>query len=120
MQATVGSGGQVVEWAVKLRQFDEAGRLDRLFDEGKLSADDCARLGAEIARVEERLAVADPQAGWGTPDAFAATVALNLDQIREPRPQAASRADSLQAWIAAELARLGHAFAARVAAGKIR
>ena len=119
-QATVDGAGPPVEWAVKLRQFDEAGRLDRLFDEKKLSADDCERLGAEIAHAEEWLAVADPQACWGTPDAFTATVAVNLDQVREARPQAASRADSLQAWIAAEVARLGPAIKARVAAGKIR
>lgn len=119
-EATVDGVGQPVEWAVKLRQFDEAGRLDRLFDEKKLTADDCERLGAEIARDEERLAVADPRAGWGTPDAFATTVAMNLDQLRRARPQAAQRADLLQAWIDAEVNRIGCTIEARVAAGKIR
>lgn len=118
--ATVDGAGPPIEWAVRLRQFDEAGRLDRLFDERKLSADDCERLGVEIAHVEERLAVADPQAGWGTPDAFATTVAMNLDQIRKARPEVATRADSLASWIAAEVARVRDAIEERVAAGKIR
>ena len=48
-----------IEWAVMLRQFDEGGRLDRLFAEGRLAPLDCERLGAEIAAVQTRLAVAD-------------------------------------------------------------
>ena len=119
-EAMVDGKGDAIEWAVKLRQFDEAGRLDRLFDDRKLSADDCERLGAEIAHVEARLAVADSQAGWGTPSAFAATVAMNLDQLRRARPQIAQQADSLQAWIDAEVDQVGPAIEDRVVAGKIR
>lgn len=112
--------GDPIEWAVKLRQFDEAGRLDRLFAEGRLTAEDCDRLGAEIARAEERLAVADTAAGWGTADAFAATVAMNLAQLRAAAPETAPRADMLQAWIEREVARLRPVIDARIAAGKIR
>ena len=119
-EASVGGAGMPVEWAVKLRQFDEAGRLDRLFDEGRLTATDCERLGTEIARVEERLTVADPGAGWGTADAFLATVAMNLAQVRQARPETGARADVLEAWIGVAVERLRSAIAARVAAGKIR
>lgn len=119
-EAEVGGGNTAIEWAVKLRQFDEAGRLDRLFDEQKLTAVDCERLGVEIARVEELLTRADPQAGWGSPNAFAATVALNLDQIRNARPEVHPRVDSLQTWITAAITRLHSSLETRVAAGKIR
>jgi uncharacterized protein len=116
----VGGDGPPIEWAVRLRQFDEAGRLDRLAAAGRLSADDCGRLGAEIARVEAGLAVADPAAGFGTPDAFLCTVALNLAQLRRGIPAAAARADSLEAWMTGTVAALRPAFARRIAAGKIR
>jgi uncharacterized protein len=119
-EAQVGGAGVPIEWAVKLRQFDEAGRLDRVFDEGRLTAADCERLGVEIAGVEERLAAADPTAGWGTADAFLSTVAMNLAQLRQARPETCARADSLEAWIRGEANRLRDAIAARVAAGKIR
>jgi aminoglycoside phosphotransferase family enzyme len=52
--------GAAFEWAVKLVQFDEADRLDNLFEAGRLSAADCERLGADIAATEERLAIATP------------------------------------------------------------
>jgi len=116
----VGGTGEPIEWAVKLRQFDEAGRLDRLFAAGDLSATDCDRLGAEIARAESRLAVADPAAGWGSPDAFRGTVAMNLDQIRQSRPEAAARAKALGEWIDRELAAVRPVIEQRIAAGKIR
>jgi uncharacterized protein len=119
-EAKVGGGSMPIEWAVQLRQFDEGGRLDRLFDEGSLTTADCERLGAEIARVEERLAVATPHAGWGSPEALAAIVAMNLDQVRMARPEACARADSLQAWIDGEVDRLHSAIETRVAVGKIR
>lgn len=119
-QATIGGAGPPIEWAVQLRQFDEASRLDQLFAENKLSADDCERLGREIARVEERLAAVDPQTGWGTADVLTTMVALTFDQLREARPQTAAQADSLQAWITAEIGRLGRIIEARVVAGKIR
>lgn len=116
----VGGSGEPIEWAVKLRQFDEAGRLDRLFDAGRLSADDCDRLGAEIAAVEERLAVADHTASWGRPEAFAGIVRMNLDQLRRARPEVRTRADRLQAWVEHEVESRRCAIESRVATGKIR
>jgi len=116
----IGGAGPAIEWAVKLRQFPDECRLDRLFEAGRLSADDCGRLGAEIARVESLLAVADPATDFGTPDTFLRTVALNLSQIRRARPVAAPRADALEAWITRAVAAARPLFAARIAAGKVR
>ena len=45
-----GGDGEPIEWAVRLRQFDEAGRLDRLLDGGGLSAQGCTELASEMAR----------------------------------------------------------------------
>jgi aminoglycoside phosphotransferase family enzyme/predicted kinase len=116
----VDGAGEPIEWAVKLRQFDEAGRLDRVFDAGRLTADDCARLGAEIAHAEDCLTVADSAAGWGTAEVFTATVGMNLEQLRRESPAASARADALQAWINGEVDRVRGHLVARIAAGKIR
>lgn len=116
----IGGAGEPIEWAVKLRQFDEAGRLDRLFDAGRFSADDCDRLGAEIAAVDERLAVADQTAAWGHPEAFAGIVRMNLDQLRRARPEVRARADRLQGWVEREVETRRPAIESRAAAGKIR
>lgn len=116
----VDGAGVPIEWALKLRQFDEAGRLDRLFDAGRFSGADCDRLGAEIAGVEQRLAVADPAAGWGGPDAFAAIVRMNLDQLVAARPDARGRAEAARAWIEREVDAARPVIEARLATGKIR
>ncbi len=108
------------EWAVKLVQFDETCRLDALFDAGRLTVDDCVRLGEEIARVEATLAVADPSNGYGSPERLRAVFAMNLDEIARTRPDAADRARRVGAWLFERLDRDRAAFVGRIAGDKIR
>ncbi len=118
--AIVGGPGTPIEWAVKVRQFDEDSQLDRLFDDQKLTAADCEQLGADIALLQRQLETVDRQAGSGSPDTFAATVALNISQLRAACPDVGPHADAVQAWIVTEVARLRDVIEARVAAGKVR
>lgn len=112
--------GAAFEWAVKLRQFDEDCRLDRLFADHRLAADDCGRLGAEIAAVQTRLAVASASSPWGTPQAVDNAVSLNLAQLRAARPDTAALDQRLEDWLAARLAAVGPAIERRRVAGRIR
>ncbi len=116
----VEGAGEPIEWAVKLRQFNEADQLDRLLEAGKLSAADCEQLAGEIAGVAERLAVADPQQPWGSPQLFLSTVELNLGQLVSARPETAGRAERLRGWLAAELAVRAGLLEDRRQAGKVR
>lgn len=110
----------VLEWAVKLVQFDEADRLDARLDAGRLGPEDCRRLGAEIARVERTLAVADPRSGQGTPEQVAAVFAGNVARIGRVRPDLSARVEAVGAWLEGRLARDRAAFLARVEGGRIR
>lgn len=112
--------GEAQEWAVRLVQFDEADRLDARFEAGRLSAADCLLLGAEIARVEATLAVADPAGGHGTPERLRAVFAMNLGEIARLRPDLAERTRALEAWFDGALCRGRAAFLSRIAAGRIR
>ena len=112
--------GEPLEWAVKLVQFDDADRLDARFAAGQLTAADCTRLGAEIAAIEEGLAVARPDDGWGAPESVRAAAAILLDQIRTLRPDARPRADRIGGWLEARLATLADVIARRIAAGRVR
>jgi aminoglycoside phosphotransferase family enzyme/predicted kinase len=112
--------GVAFEWAVKLVQFDEADRLDNLFEAGRLSAADCERLGADIAATEERLAVATAADGWGTPRTVRDAAAILLEQIRTLRPDARQRADRIACWLEAELTAAASVIARRIAAGRVR
>ena len=108
------------EWAVKLVQFDEACRLDALFDAGRLGAAECVRLGEEIARVESSLAVADRSSGYGSPERLRAVFAMNLDEIARHRPDVAARTRTIGGWLSTRLERDRAAFLERVERGKIR
>jgi len=48
--ARVGGDGQAIEYAVRMRRFDQAMRLDAQLDAGLLSADDMRELGSALAR----------------------------------------------------------------------
>jgi len=112
--------GEPFEWAVKLVQFDEADRLDARFAAGKLTAADCERLGGEIAAIEEGLAVARPDDGWGTPESVRTAAAVLLEQIRTLRPDARPRADRIGGWLESRLSALADVIARRIAAGRVR
>ena len=112
--------GEPIEWAVKLVQFDEADRLDARFEAGRIDAAACRELGVAIATVQAAQAVAAPASGHGSSDRLRAVFRMNLDEIRRHRPDAAPRADAIERWLEARLARDHARFEARVASGRIR
>ncbi|MGB8854165.1 MAG: AAA family ATPase [Pirellulales bacterium] len=116
----VEGGGPPIEWAVKLVQFDEAERLDNLFAAGRLTATDCERLGAEIARVEESLAVADDSSGWGTAAQVRSAVATICGRLCDARTDTTGRIQGLDGWVAHMLDAAKPTVAARLAGGRVR
>jgi aminoglycoside phosphotransferase family enzyme len=116
----VDGSGAAIEWAVKLVQFDESDVLDARFEAGKLSIADCQRLGAEIARVQKTAAIASPEDGHGTIERIRAVAGMNLGEIRRRRPDAAARADRIEAWLAERITAGEGAFRRRIEDGRIR
>ena len=53
-QAKVGDGSDPVEYAVRMRRFDQSLRLDQQLEDGKLSVEDMKELAANIALRHER------------------------------------------------------------------
>jgi len=116
----VEGAGTPSEWAVKLVQFDEADRLDAVFAAGRLTTADCESLGAEIARVHGRLAVATPADGYGSATSVLDAVTINLDQLRGLRPDAVPRIDRIAASLHGRLTAVADTIAARIAEGRVR
>ncbi len=112
--------GPAFEWAVKLRQFDESCRLDRIFADHRLSSEDCGRLGAEIAALQARLAIAAASSPWGTAQAVGDAVRLNLAQLRAARPDTRACDMYMEDWLDGRLAAVGPAIERRRAAGRVR
>lgn len=118
--ASVGGVGPPIEWAVHLVQFEERNRLDHVLDRRDLGADDVQALAADIAAVHAAFPPAAADTRWGTAETFRGIVHLNLDQLRQHRPDLAGRAADLAAWVDRQLAVHAAALVKRRADGRIR
>lgn len=109
-----------IEWAVRLKQFDEAGRLDRLLDDGGLSAQGCAELAGELARIQDRLEIADVALPWGTTEAVGNAIDTTLARLREHRPEICGRVDALGRGVHRRLVACSEQIEARRKSGRVR
>lgn len=74
---------QAIEFAVQMRRFDEASRLDHVCDSGALQPRHLAQLGRRMAAVQKQAAVAPPETPWGRPTTVWAVVQDNLRALQE-------------------------------------
>ncbi len=77
---SLGGTGEVVEWCVHMRRFDETRTLDRLAETGRLSDDLIRRTAAAIVRSH---AGAPQRRATGFAGAFAGLVEENRDSLNE-------------------------------------
>jgi len=75
--------GPVIEYALRMRQFDREQQLDRLLARGQLTAAHIDDLAATLAAFHRNIAVAGPDSPYGNPDHVWQPVAENFAQIIE-------------------------------------
>ena len=96
----LGAGGEVIEYAVRMREFEQASQFDRLLDAGRLSVSHINALALRIAEFHTGVAVAGPESRHGRPDAVQAPVEENFSQVlacmQDPRER--ERLVPLQDW----------------------
>ena len=111
-----------IEFAVHMRRFDEAGRLDHLCERGALQPEHLVQLARRLARVQAGADVAPADAPWGQPDTVHAVVQDNLQTLHRlltaPADQPALQA--LQDWTDAQWPAISAELARRRAAGRVR
>jgi hypothetical protein len=119
----VNGAGAAFEYAVKMRQFPPDATLDRLDAQGQLMARHVEAIAASAARFHlQDCARADNDSAWGSPNKVWQPVAQNFQQIARHIAHSADRQrlDALQAWSAAEHARLAPLLAVRKRDGFVR
>jgi hypothetical protein len=119
----VNGGGATFEYAVKMRQFPPDATLDRLDDQGGMTAQHVEAIAATLARFHlDGCARAAPDSPWGGPEKAWQPVAQNFAQIapRLDAPADRQQLDALQRWSEAEHARLSPLMAARKRDGFVR
>ncbi len=98
-----GGNGRVIEYAVRMRRFDDGQRLDRELDRGTLTAADMRELGEAIAARHEQAPAAEPH---DRKRLIAATESLMRDNFDALEGFAGpGRLEKLSRWTERELER---------------
>ncbi len=113
---------QAIEFAVQMRRFDEAGRLDHLCARGALQPAQLVQLGRRLAALQAQAAVAPAEAPWGQPETVWAVVQDNLQALHTllTEPQDRALRQDIARWTAARWPAVSAALAERRARGRVR
>jgi aminoglycoside phosphotransferase family enzyme/predicted kinase len=109
--------GELVEHAVRMRQFDRSQQLDTLVEARAVGAGELRRLGERIATQQAAAPAAGPPCG--DDGALLRACRDNLSTLREAGAQRAA-VEALARWTETEHARLAPLLARRRAAGRWR
>ena len=117
-----GDSGPAIEYAVRMRRFDEDGRLDHMCRRGSLRPEHLSDLAATLTEFHARAAVAPPASRFGSPDQVLAPTLENFDQLQQLLQASGhqARLAHLRRWTEAEFTQLAPLILARKAAGRVR
>jgi aminoglycoside phosphotransferase family enzyme/predicted kinase len=118
----LGGDGEPIEYAVKMRQFDQEGLLTRVLERGELTPERIDEIAAAIAAFHADAARAAPDAPYGQPAGVLDPARQNFVQMLESVRDKDDRAhlERLRAWTETEAARLAAEFARRNRDGFVR
>ncbi len=118
----LGCEGPAIEYAVKMRQFDQSAQLDRLLAHGELRPHHIDALAQTVSEFHQRIPRAGADSPFGSAEAVQQPVTENFAQIRQSldEPALLTRLDALQAWSRQQSQRLAPLMAQRKADGFVR
>jgi len=110
-----------IEWAVRMRRFDENGRLDRVAARGELQPAQLSQLAETLTAFHQAAAVAAPETRFGAPEQVLAVALENFVELRQLLPpDDQAQVEQLARWTDEEFARRAADFAARKTGGFVR
>lgn len=118
----VGGTGSVLEYAVRMRRFDQAALLSSRLEHGLLTAEDVDAIAAHVAAFHASAEVAPPGGDFGDAGTVQFPVRQNFAQLRERIDDAGliERLARIEGWSEAEFARLADVFERRLVDGRVR
>ena len=114
--------GEPIEYAVKMRRFEEAGRLDRVCARGELQPLHLSHLADRLTTFHAGAAIAAPTSRFGSDSAVMTPARDNFTDLLRLLPEVgmSTRLTALQAWTEAQFKQLAPLMAARKIAGRVR
>ena len=111
----VAGEGVALEYAVHMRQFDQAGMLERVIARGELSGPQVDEIAEIIAGFHLALPPASSESPYGYPETIMGTALQNFDQLLPlvDALQDRTALTSLQRWTVTQHAVLAHLFQER-------
>lgn len=118
----IGGEGEIIEYAVKMAQFEQDQLASRLLDSGRLTPRHIEQLAGKIAVFHQQAAVAAAGSRFGSPQTVKAQAMQNFDQIAA-LPGAAEDSAALRAlrsWTEREAAVRDAGFRRRQSESRVR
>jgi len=114
--------GTPIDYAVKMRRFDEAGRLDRVCARGELQPLHLSDLADTLVAFHEAAAIAPVASQFGSTSKIRASVLDNFRDLLRLLPNAGleARLETLRAWSEAQFKHLAPLMEARKNSGRGR
>ncbi|HJV73294.1 MAG TPA: AAA family ATPase [Noviherbaspirillum sp.] len=118
----IGGSGPVLEYAVKMRAFEQSALWSSRLQHGRLLPEEVDRLAVHIASFHANTSSADANSPWCTPAALQAIADETLEQIAVllDAERDKQNLNMLDAWEREQRARLAGMFAERKVNGSIR
>lgn len=120
-----GGTGDVLDYAVRMRRFDEAGRLDHVCARGELRPAHLSDLAGRLVAFHEAAASAPPETRFGAPTQVMAPMLDNFTDLARmltapPDADVLARLAQLQTWTQAQFTHLAPLIQARKLGGCVR
>ncbi|MDQ7076195.1 MAG: AAA family ATPase [Gammaproteobacteria bacterium] len=95
-----GSEGEIIEYAVKMRQFSQQDLLDKQLAKGNLNGSQMDALATDVQRFHQQVAIADESSTLGTAEEVFAPMQQNFDQLYPliKEPDAVAQLKRLEQW----------------------
>lgn len=118
----LGAGEGVFDYAVRMREFPQAGLLDRVLRSGELSTQHIDALARAVADFHGRIERAGAEQDYGTPTSIGLPMRQNFEQLRSlvESPVEREKLAGIEAWSVAQHEGLTARFAQRRQEGFVR
>lgn len=121
-QPRINGEGEVIEYAVKMRQFAQTVQLDRMLVRGELQVQHMDALARMVADFHARIPQADVDSGFGEPSQIMQPIIDTITTIRKHISGAGNLSviDTLDRWCQTRFSELRELFALRKVDGFVR